>query len=108
MLSFRRRLTQSTVGRSLRILPRSDRRRIYLVVLFQVLLGFLDLFAVALVGLIGVLASTGIRSTESGNNVQVVLSFLQLENMIFQQQVASLALIVAILLRYYRFYISKH
>ena len=62
------------------------------------LLGFLDLFAVALVGLIGVLASTGIRSTESGNNVQVVLSFLQLENMIFQQQVASLALIVAILL----------
>jgi ABC-type multidrug transport system fused ATPase/permease subunit len=65
---------------------------------FQVLLGFLDLFAVALVGLIGVVASTGIRSTESGDKVQGALLLLQVENLSFQQQVASLAIVVAILL----------
>jgi ABC-type multidrug transport system fused ATPase/permease subunit len=88
----------STITRSIRVLPKSDRRKIGLVVIIQILFGFLDLIGVAVIGVIGALASTGIRSREPGDRVQYVLELLHLESLTFQNQVAVLATFAGVLL----------
>jgi ABC-type multidrug transport system fused ATPase/permease subunit len=88
----------STISRSIRVLPRSDRKKIVIVVVIQILFGFLDLIGVAAIGVIGALASTGIRSREPGDRVQYVLEMLHLENFSFQNQVAIIAIFAGSLL----------
>ena len=91
-------LRDSTIARSIRVLPKSDRKKILLVIAVQIFAGFLDLLGIAAIGVIGALASTGIRSREPGNRVGSVLEMLQLENFTFQNQVAIIATIAAMLL----------
>lgn len=88
----------STIARSIRVLPRSDRRKILIVVVIQTLFGLLDLIGVAAIGVIGALASTGIRSREPGDRVQFLLEILHLENFAFQNQVAIIAIFAGTLL----------
>ena len=86
------KILTSTVIRSIRVLPVSDRPKIIAVIVLQVTLGFLDLFGVAAIGVLGALAVTGVQSLEPGNRVSDVLEFLNLENFSFQSQVAILGL----------------
>ena len=62
LLKLRARFSQSTVLRSLYVLPKSDRPKIVAVVFLQVGLGFLDLLGVAAIGVLGALSVTGIQS----------------------------------------------
>jgi ABC-type multidrug transport system fused ATPase/permease subunit len=91
-------LTKSTVIRSTRILPKSDRPKIIAVIAMQISLGFLDLIGVAAFGILGALAVTGVQSQQPGNRVSAVLSALGLSNTGFQQQVAFLGLGAATIL----------
>jgi ABC-type multidrug transport system fused ATPase/permease subunit len=88
----------STVARCFLIFSKSDQRKIGAVVLLQISLGALDLLGVALIGVIGALAVTGIQSAEPGNRVGAVLKLLQLDGFTFQEQTAILGVIATVVL----------
>jgi len=88
-------LRNSTVIRSLNVLPKSDRSKIIFVVTLQVALGCLDLLGVAAIGVLGALSVTGVQSLQPGNRVSKVLETLGFENLTFQGQVAALGLAAA-------------
>jgi len=97
LLSFKihKRFSESTVGRSLKILTRRERNRVYLVAIIQIFLSLLDLLGVLIVGLLGSLAVTGVANSTRGDRVGEVLSFLNIENETLQTQVSVLGLIAA-------------
>ena len=92
-------LRASTIYTSLTLLSRNDRYKIFAVAVIQVFLGFLDLAGVAVMGVLGSLAVTGIQSKAPGNRVATVLEILKIDNFAFQTQVAILgAFAVSLLL----------
>ena len=88
----------SVVGRSLRILSSTDRKKIIAVIGIQISFGLLDLAGVALVGILGALAITGVQSKGPGNRVSTVLKFLNLDHHSLQSQATIIGLIAAVLL----------
>ena len=64
----------------------------------QIFLGFLDLVGIALVGLLGGLAISGVGSRQPGNRVKAALEFLHLDSFSLQQQTAVLGAAAAIIL----------
>jgi ABC-type multidrug transport system fused ATPase/permease subunit len=92
-------LRATTLYTSLTLLSRNDKNKIFAVAVIQVLLGFLDLAGVAVMGVLGSLAVTGIQSKTPGDRVTTVLEILRIENFAFQTQVSILgALAVSLLL----------
>jgi ABC-type multidrug transport system fused ATPase/permease subunit len=83
---------QNLFRRAIKILPIREKRRISLVILLQIGLGILDLLGVALVGLVGSLAVSGISSRDPIPLVERVLDELNLSNSNIQAQVAILSL----------------
>ena len=81
----------TTIGRSASVLSRRDQQKIGFVVLLQIFLGLLDLVGVAVVGILGALAVTGVQSRQPGNRVDAALKILHLHNSEFHVQVAVLA-----------------
>jgi len=69
-----------------------------LVVILQVLMGGVDLVAIALISILGSLAVSGISSNQPGNKVHAVLKILNLENSSFQKQAAILAISATLLM----------
>lgn len=65
-----------------------DKRKILLVTLIQIVLSFLDLVGVALIGVVGVLAISGIQAKPNSNTVYSILEILNLESRPFELQVA--------------------
>jgi len=88
----------SQFRKSLSVLPASDRRKIYLVVLLQMSMGLLDLLGVALIGILGALTVTGVQSGNSGSRIDSLLKLIHLENLTFQQQAAILGILACIFL----------
>ena len=88
----------SIITDSLSMLEKRDKRKLGVVSLIQFFLGILDLLGVAIIGVLGSLAVTGIQSKAPGNRVGKVLEFLNLENIAFQKQVAILGLLAVALL----------
>ena len=83
-------MRDKTVGRSLRLLAPRDRRKLGLVVAIQIFLSGLDLFGVALIGVVSALAITGVSGQVTGNRVGAVLEFMRLDSYTFETQVAIL------------------
>jgi len=83
-------MRDKTVGRSLRLLAPKDRRKLGLVVAIQIFLSCLDLFGVALIGVVSALAITGVSGQVTGNRVGAVLEFMHLDAYTFETQVAIL------------------
>lgn len=90
MTRFRNRWRNGTIGRSLRVLPQNDRRKIIFVTVFQVCMGALDLLGVLLIGLLGALAVTGVQSHEPTKSVKSILQLLHISGYSFQTQAAVL------------------
>ena len=86
------KLSRTTVMRSLRVLPKSDRPKIVFVILLQAGLGFIDLVGVAAIGVLGALSVTGVQSQQPGDRVSSVLRILGISDVSFQAQVAILGL----------------
>ena len=72
------------------VFSRNDRAKIFAVIILQILFGFLDLLGVALIGILGALAVTGVGSGVKGDRVNTVLSILNLSESSLQVQVAFL------------------
>jgi hypothetical protein len=86
-------LFPDTLIRALKVLSKTQQRKIFTVALIQSSLSVLDLAGVAAVGLVGALAVTGVQSKAPGNRVGQILEFLNLENTSLQKQVAILGLV---------------
>lgn len=89
---------RDVVRKSLALLDRGERRRVYLVTFIQILLGFLDLAGVAAIGILGALAVNGIQSRAPGNRISSILEFLSIEDFRFQSQVAIIGALAAVVL----------
>lgn len=88
MLNFR-----LTILQIFHLFDKSDRKKIYLMTLIQVLSNFLDLIGVALLGVLGSLAITGSSSRQAGSRVEAILRFLNLDKMNVQYQAVSLGVL---------------
>ena len=80
------------------MLTSSDRRKLVYVSVAQIGLGFLDLLGIALIGILGALAISGVQSSNPGNRVSAALKFFYLDSVSFQAQVAVLAIFAGFLL----------
>ena len=75
-----------------------DKKLFGIMILVQVLLGFLDLVSVILIGLVGSLAVSGISAGKPGEKVSFVLETLRISEMSVQGQASVLGIAAAILL----------
>ena len=89
---------ESTLGRSLGLLTKPEKQKVVGVIVIQIVLGFFDLVAIAIVGVLGALAVNGVQSRGPGNRVTSVLQLIQIENLDFRSQVAILGVGAAIIL----------
>jgi ABC-type branched-subunit amino acid transport system ATPase component len=92
------KLKKGTLKRSLKLISRSDRRKVLTVTAVQVFMSLIDLLGVAVIGILGALAVSGVQSKSPGNRVQSALSVLQIENRTFQEQAAILGFLATALL----------
>jgi ATP-binding cassette subfamily C protein len=91
----------SNVGKAYGLLTDSDKRKLVAVGFIQFFISLLDLIGVALIGAIGALAVTGIKSQAPGNRVFKVLKLLNLQHLSFQTQVSFFGITAAL------FFISR-
>lgn len=92
------RLKNRQISRVTRVLTRSDWRKLFFVSIAQIGMGFLDLFGIAIIGILGALAITGVQSGQPGNRVSTALKLLQIDSLSFQAQVGVLAVLAGVLL----------
>ena len=78
--------------RAFDLLGKQNRRKIIVVQIIQISFGLLDLLAVSLIGILGALAISGVRSATPGNRVSMVLRILHLNHQSFQSQIAFLGI----------------
>ena len=84
--------------RALLVLSKCDRIKLYFVILIQIFLGILDLAGVALFGILGSLAVSGVSSNQPGDRVRSVLELIGLADNTLQTQAAALAVLATLLL----------
>jgi ABC-type multidrug transport system fused ATPase/permease subunit len=97
-MKIRDKWRKTTIGRSAQIFSRRDQKRIFAVIFLQICLGFLDLIGVAIIGILGALAISGIQSGNPGNRVTAALKLLHIGDQSFQVQAAILGLGAAVIL----------
>jgi ATP-binding cassette subfamily C protein len=90
MLNFR-----LTILKIFHLFDKSDRKKIYLITLIQVLSNFLDLIGVALLGVLGSLAISGSSNKQPGSRIESVLKILNLDNYNVQYQAALIGVLAA-------------
>ena len=96
MISYlRNKWRKTTIGRSARILSRTDQRKIVLVTLLQMVMSLLDLAGVAVIGILGALAVNGIESKKQGTTVLSVLRLFRIDGRPLQTQAFILGSIAA-------------
>ena len=84
--------------KSLMLFDEKVRKKLFAIALIQIILGGLDLIGVSLIGLIGALSVTGVKSGLPGGRLESVLNFMGLSGMTFQQQVAILGILAVLFL----------
>lgn len=89
-----RLLKKSRVYACLLTVGKSERRKIFFMTFAQIIVNLLDLFGVAIVGVLGALTVNGIKSQQPGSRITQILEFANLSTFSFQLQVAILGLIV--------------
>ena len=88
----------TTIGRSAKVLSRRDQKKVLAVIFIQITLGLLDLLGVAVIGILGALAVSGVQSKQPGNRVNSALQMLHLSDQPFQVQAAILGIVATVLL----------
>ena len=88
----------SIILRILKILSNTDKLKLTVLAISQVLLSFLDLVGVALIGIIGSLTVTNNSSQIQGNRIEKILKFLKIDHFSIQHQVAIIGLAAGLVL----------
>jgi ATP-binding cassette, subfamily B, bacterial PglK len=86
------RLKKSALVRCFEVLTISDRRKVIGACVLQSLLSILDLIGVAMIGILGSLAVSGVQSNSPGELVARILDILGINSLSFQNQVAILGI----------------
>jgi ATP-binding cassette, subfamily B, bacterial PglK len=89
---------KSTLARSLNLLTKSEKKKVIGVIAIQIILGFMDLVAIAIVGVLGALAVNGVQSRGPGTRVNSILQLIQIDSLNFRSQVAILGIGAALIL----------
>lgn len=79
------------------ILSKRDKHRFLLVSLAQSCLGIIDLLGVVMMGIVGALSIRGIQSQPAGDKTSLVMKYMRLNNLEFQDQIKFLAVFIIIL-----------
>jgi len=95
---LRTKWRMTTIARSTRVLSRKDQKKIAAVILIQISLGALDLIGVAIIGLLGALSVSGVKSSQPGNRINQILELMHIQDYSFQTQVALLGSIATLVL----------
>jgi ABC-type multidrug transport system fused ATPase/permease subunit len=100
--SFKERIEMSKLTKSIEVFNliaplygSRERRNLALAILLNTFLSILDMFGVALIGLVGALAVRGVQTSASGSRLEGVLEYLNLDNATIQFSVAVLGLVAA-------------
>jgi ATP-binding cassette, subfamily B, bacterial PglK len=80
------------------VLNKNDRRKVFFVIILQIFSGLFDLLAIAIIGLLGSLAVSGVQSQDPDSEIIAILSYLKLSNFDFQSQVGILGVTAALIL----------
>lgn len=80
------------------VLTRSERIKVLIVIAIQIFLSLLDLLGVALVGVLGALAISGVGSRKPGNRVWSFLENLGIQDFTLQKQALILGILAAVVL----------
>jgi ABC-type multidrug transport system fused ATPase/permease subunit len=86
------------LARSIRVLHRNDRRKLFLISAAQVLMSFLDLLGVLVIGLLGAVSASTLQSQPVGDRINFFLRILNLEKTTLQSQALALGLLAVFLL----------
>ena len=89
---------ETVLGRSAQVLSHGERKRVFAVSILQISFGVLDLLGIAVIGMLGALAISGLESKQPGNRVGAVLNFLGISDESLQTQAALLGLAAGLLL----------
>jgi len=92
------RFNNSSLGRAIKVLSRSDQRKIMGITVLQILMGGLDLLGVLAVGLLGTLSISGLQSSNPSDRVGAVLRVLHIDSVTFQTQAMILGIVAVGLL----------
>ncbi len=92
------KIRENPLMRIFHVLDRRARRRVLWILLFQVLLGFLDLLGVLAIGLLGTLSIAGLQSKAPSSQIEKILNFTGLSNLGFEKQALMLAIAAILLL----------
>ena len=101
---------QTDYYKILKLVSKSDRRKLLAVSLIQIFLAFFDLASVAFFGLIGSVSVAAVSSTKVAGRTESVINFIGLQNFNSQTQVALLAVLASVLIVIKTFaslYVSK-
>jgi ABC-type multidrug transport system fused ATPase/permease subunit len=90
------RLEKSRIYACLLTVGKRERQKIILMTFAQIVVNLLDLFGVAIVGVLGALTVNGIKSQQPGSRITQILEFAHLNTFSFQLQVAILGLVVVL------------
>ena len=88
-------LNRKILNKSLKLLNKSDQRKLYLIILCQIVFGALDLIGVAFVGVLCSLAISGVNAEKPGDRVTQLLEMLQLDNYDYTTQASIIGLMAA-------------
>lgn len=95
---MRNRWHRTALALSLGLLSKTEKRKIAQILCIQICMGFLDLLAIGIIGVLGSLAVTGVSSRSPGSRVDLILNFVGLSDSTFQFQVGILGISAAILM----------
>jgi ATP-binding cassette, subfamily B, bacterial PglK len=98
MNKLRNRWRVTTLSRSTKVISREGQKKIVFVVVIQIMLSLLDLVGVALIGVLGALAVSGVESGKPGGRVSKAIGLLHLDHYSFQTQVAVIGVVSALIL----------
>ena len=93
LTKMRSKWRMTTIGRSATVLTRNDQRKIAIVILVQIFLSIMDLIGVALIGVLGAIAISGVGAQRSGSRILTLLEFLQIDqqSLVIQSAIIGLA-----------------
>lgn len=97
MGNLKTKIKTSSLLRVFCVLETRARRRVLWILLFQVLLGFLDLLGVLAIGILGTLSISGLQSKAPSGQIENVLNLTGLSNLEFEKQAFMLAILAIVL-----------
>lgn len=95
---LRSKWARTTLGRASRFLTRNDQKKVAVVIFAQISLSILDLVGVALIGVLGALAVSGVESQKPGGRIEKLLNLLGIGSQSLQIQAMVIGLSAAFLL----------